>query len=140
MSDADVERKLVAILSADVVGYSRLMGADMIICPAPDRSFYVMDYETHLKNINACISGNTIRKTLPGLSGSQTPETLYQHYHFLEHDNFAICPGGAVYEHPMGIEAGARSFVQAVDATNNALALEEYALAHDSLRQSLIHF
>jgi class 3 adenylate cyclase len=28
MSDADVERKLAAILSADVVGYSRLMGDD----------------------------------------------------------------------------------------------------------------
>ena len=28
MASSDVQRKLTAILSADVVGYSRLMGAD----------------------------------------------------------------------------------------------------------------
>lgn len=92
----------------------RLCGADMIICPAPDKSFYVMDYEAHRSNVDACISKSNMKKTLPGFSGSQTPETLISHFKFLGHDNYAICPGGAVYEHPNGIEAGARSFVNAV--------------------------
>jgi len=118
----------------------RLCGADMIICPAPDRSFYVMDYETHRSNVNACISDRGMRKTLAGFSGSQTPETLYAHYQFLGHDNFAICPGGAVYEHPNGIEAGARSFVEAIEALSKGVSIFEYAKNHEDLRVSLESF
>lgn len=118
----------------------RLCGADMIICPAPDRSFYVMDYETHRSNVDACVSESGIRKTLAGLSGSQTPETLVSHYKFLNHDNFAICPGGAVYEHPKGIEAGARSFVEAIEALSRGISILEYAKNHEALRVSLEAF
>ena len=118
----------------------RLCGADMVICPAPDRSFYVMDIETHKKNVQACTMDNGMRKTLAGLSGSQTPETLYNHYKILGHDDYAICPGAAVYEHPMGIEAGATSFVEAVDALNNGILLKKYAKNHEALRVSMSHF
>lgn len=118
----------------------RLCGADMAICPAPDRSFYVMDYETHRENVDVCVSENGMKMTLAGLSGSQTPETLYEHAKFLGHDNFAICPGGAVYEHPQGIQSGARSFVEAVEAFTSGVDLKEYAKSHEALAASLQHF
>ncbi|MCH8004335.1 MAG: hypothetical protein IH934_06940 [Nanoarchaeota archaeon] len=131
---------LIGVSFSLYVKIQRLCGADMIICPAPDRSFYVMDYETHRSNVNACISGSVMRKTLAGFSGSQTPETLYSHYQFLGHDNFAICPGSAVYEHPNGIEAGARSFVEAVEALSKGVSIFEYAKNHEDLRVSLESF
>jgi len=118
----------------------RLCGADMAICPAPDRSFYVMDMEAHKRNVDVCTVKNGMRMTLAGLSGSQTPETLYNHHNILGHDNYAICPGGAVYEHPMGIEAGATSFVEAVDALNSGTALKEYSKNHEALRVSMNYF
>jgi len=118
----------------------RLCGADMMICPFPDRSFYVMSYKTHKRNVDACVSRSSIRKMLPGLSGSQTPETLFEHYQFLGHDDFAICPGGAVYEHPLGIKQGAKSFVEAIEAIASNSTLAEYAKDHQALRESLKYF
>lgn len=118
----------------------RLCGADMIICPAPDRSFYIMSYDEHKANVDACIEKNGLRKTFAGLSGSQTPETLYNHYKFLGHDEYAICPGGAVYEHPFGIEAGAKSFCEAADAALRNIPLKKYAQSHEILRASIKHF
>jgi len=118
----------------------RLCGADMIICPAPDRSFYVMNYDEHRANVNACVEKNGMRKTLAGLSGSQTPQTLYNHYKFLQHGDYAICPGAAVYEHPLGIEAGAQSFCESVDALLKDEKLVKYAKNHEALSVSLKHF
>lgn len=131
---------LLGISYSLIAKTQRLCGADMIICPAPDKSFYVMNYEAHRSNVDACISEIGIRKTLPGLSGSQTPETLVMHSKFLGHDNFAICPGGAVYEHPDGIEAGAQSFVEAIESVLKNIPLQEYAQNHKALKASLEFF
>jgi len=131
---------LLGVSFSLITKIERLCGADMAICPAPDRSFYVMDYETHRENVNACVSQTGMKMTLAGLSGSQTPETLYAHGKFLGHDNFAICPGGAVYEHPQGIRSGALSFVEAVEALVNGIDLQEYAKKHEALATSLKHF
>jgi ribulose 1,5-bisphosphate carboxylase large subunit-like protein len=119
------------------VKIQRLLGADMMISPAPDRSFYVMSPETNKHNIAVAVEENGLKKTLIGLSGSQTPATLYRHVRYMQHDDFAICPGGAVYEHPGGIEAGAQSFVQAVTALSDDSSLEGAATQHDALRVSL---
>ena len=124
-----------------LVKVQRLCGADVMVCPAPYGSFEVMTIEEHLENVDAAIGANmNIKKMLLGFSGSQSPETLFKHYETVGHGDFGIFPGGAVYEHPMGISEGAKSFVQAIEAIKAGKSLEEYAQNHEELKQSLEYF
>lgn len=122
------------------VKLQRLVGADMAICPAPDRSFYVMSKETNKNNVRKATEENGLRMTLLGLSGSQTPQTLFEHGKYLNHDNYAICPGGAVYEHPDGIGSGAASFVAAADALANEIDIQTAAETNSALAASIEKF
>lgn len=51
--------------------------------------------------------------------------------------NIVLQAGGGVHGHPKGTRAGAKGFVQAIDATMEGISLEAYARTHIELRQAL---
>ncbi len=54
--------------------------------------------------------------------------------------DIVIQAGGGVHGHPDGTRAGAKAMRQALDATMQGIALEEYAKQHEELRKALEKF
>jgi 2,3-diketo-5-methylthiopentyl-1-phosphate enolase len=50
---------------------------------------------------------------------------------------YNICRRGAIHGHPMGAEAGAKAFRQAIDAVIDGKDLNEYAKTREELKSAL---
>lgn len=116
----------------------RIAGADVMLCPSKFRSFDVMTEEEYQDNVKAC-HGNIhgYKKIFPAFSGGQCPASLKVHLDKLNTRDFIVVAGGAAYGHPMGAEAGAKSFVQAINALDKGIPLEDYAIDNSELKVSL---
>ena len=119
----------------------RMCGADIIVCPAPFGSFDIMSKEEHVQNVDACLNEELgLKKMLPGFSGAQTPMTTVALYQSLGTMDFGVLAGGAVYNHPMGIEAGAMAFRQALESMEKKIDVAEYAKNHRELKAAIDTF
>jgi ribulose-bisphosphate carboxylase large chain len=99
----------------------RLVGADVIVTPAKYGTFDIMEDAEHVANVAACLRPmGRCQRSLPGLSGGQSPASLARHYRQLRTADFALVVGGAAYGHPRGGEQGAQSFVEAWKAILNS--------------------
>ncbi|MFH7880626.1 MAG: type III ribulose-bisphosphate carboxylase [Candidatus Aenigmatarchaeota archaeon] len=78
-----------------------------------------------------------IKPILPVASGGLHPGILPELFEIYKTTNIVVQVGGGIFGHPMGIEAGARAVVQAVEAYKNRIPLEDYAKTHKELKIAL---
>jgi ribulose-bisphosphate carboxylase large chain len=76
--------------------------------------------------------------SLPVPGGSQWAGSLKTLYDLFGNYQFGIVPGRAVFLHPMGPGAGATALLQAWEAFEKKISLEEYALTHQELQQAIL--
>ena len=118
----------------------RLSGCDIIIFPGFGKRMKTPENEV-LNNINMCLEPlHNIKNSLPVPAGSQWAGSIENLYKLLGHIDFAIVPGRAVFGHPGGPSAGAKSLLQGWEATKNNIPLLEFAKEHKELKQALEQF
>jgi ribulose-bisphosphate carboxylase large chain len=78
-----------------------------------------------------------IRTALPVPAGSQWAGSLAPLYEDIGSTDFAIVPGRAVFGHPDGPKAGAKSLHQGWEAVKAGVSLEDYAREHRELALSI---
>ncbi len=78
-----------------------------------------------------------IKPMLPVASGGLHPGILPELLDIYGTTDLVLQVGGGTLGHPMGIEAGARSVMQAIDAYKEGVKLEEYAETHKELKAAL---
>jgi ribulose-bisphosphate carboxylase large chain len=115
----------------------RIAGIDVIIMPGFGERMKIPESEV-MENVEECFRPmGHIKKSLPVPAGSQwagTTESLYQKLGTVD---FGIVPGRAVFEHPMGPEAGARALRQGWDAVQKGLSIEAYSADHIELEEAI---
>ena len=115
----------------------RLVGFDCIILPGFGDRMKTSETDV-LLDIEECVKPfGHLKPVLPVPAGSQWAGSIPQLYEKLHSVDFGIVPGRAVFEHPLGPQAGAASLRQAWDATARGLTLEEYARDHIELRAAI---
>ena len=115
----------------------RMVGFDVIIMPGFGERMKVPEAEV-LECVQECFKPlGSMKKSLPVPAGSQWAGTTGFLYEKLGTADFGIVPGRAVFEHPMGAEAGARSLRLGWEAVTQGRTLEEHARYHDELREAL---
>lgn len=123
-----------------LVKLQRLAGADVVVIPSPWGSF-VMDEKCHRLNIDACLSTfHEISVIFPGFSGGKSAMTLRKCYESVDSEDFIIVVGSALFYHPLGVEAGARSLIQGWEAIMQGVEIEQYAIDHKELQATIRHF
>jgi 2,3-diketo-5-methylthiopentyl-1-phosphate enolase len=110
----------------------RLAGADVVVIPAPYGKAPVIPDK--FKNVakNLTFPLYHLKPTFPMPSGGITPSMVPKVMADLGND-IVIGSGGGIHAHPQGPIAGGKAFRQAIDATLNGIALEEYAREHPEL-------
>ncbi len=97
-------------------------------------------YETREEVEENCealrIEMDGLKQVLPVASGGLHPGLVPALMEFFGKD-FAIQAGGGIHGHPGGTIAGAKAMRQAVKATLNNIALEEYAQRHKELESAI---
>lgn len=118
----------------------RLAGFDIIVYPGLGPRMRTTNEEI-LSCARACIEPlGPIAPALPVPGGSSRPANLPALAGLLGGVDFGVVPGRAVFNHPAGPAAGARSFRQAWEAVRDGVALDEKARGSVELRQSLEAF
>ena len=116
----------------------RMYGADVIVNPCPWGSFEVMSLEEHKDNMKTGVEDlYNYKKTFMAVCGAQSPSTIPINYKMAQSKDFMMIIGGALYGHPDGAEAGARSLRQGWEAVEKGIKLEEYAETHKELKTSI---
>jgi ribulose-bisphosphate carboxylase large chain len=119
----------------------RMCGADVIVNPCPWGSFEVMSLEEHKDNMRTGIEDlYNYKKTFMAVCGAQSPSTIPINYRMANSKDFMMIVGGALYGHPNGAEAGARSLRQGWKAVEKGIKLEKYAKTHNELQKSIDAF
>ena len=110
----------------------RLAGADVVVIPAPYGKAPVIPDK--FKNVakNLTFPLYHLKPTFPMPSGGITPSMVPKVVGDLGND-IVIGSGGGIHAHPQGPIAGGKAFRQAIDATAQGIALEEYAKEHPEL-------
>lgn len=78
-----------------------------------------------------------IKPMLPVASGGLHPGLLPELFDIYGTMDIVVQVGGGTQGHPMGIEAGARAVMQAIEAYKEGTSLDEYAKTHEELRVAL---
>ncbi|MGC9059297.1 MAG: type III ribulose-bisphosphate carboxylase [Candidatus Aenigmatarchaeota archaeon] len=78
-----------------------------------------------------------IRPIVPVASGGLHPGILPEVFKIYGTTNIVIQVGGGIYGHPLGIEAGAKAVVQAIEAYKSGISLEDYAEKNKELKVAL---
>lgn len=81
--------------------------------------------------------GNKIKPMLPVASGGLHPGILSHVFDIYKTTDLVMQVGGGTQGHPMGIEAGARAVVQAIEAYHRNIDVREYARDHVELKEAL---
>lgn len=118
----------------------RLAGADHIHVNGLRNKFWEPD-ESVIASIAACLDPQPGgRPVMPVISsgqwGGQAPET----YRRTKTVDVIYLSGGGIFGHPGGTTAGVRAIRQAWDAAVSGTPLQEQALSHAELRQSIEAF
>ena len=79
----------------------------------------------------------TIKPMLPVASGGLHPGLLPQIFDIYGTMDIGLQVGGGTQGHPMGIEAGARAVMQAIEAYRKGISLDEYAKKKKELKSAL---
>lgn len=118
----------------------RLAGCDVVIFAGLGPRMKTPRVEV-LANDRACREEmGPILPSLPVPAGSQWAGSLGELYKTMGHTDFAIVPGRAVFGHPSGPTAGARSLHQGWEAVSRGASLDEYARDHPELAQAIRQF
>lgn len=118
----------------------RLSGCDMILFAGIGSRMKTYESEV-IDNLNACLHPmGSIKPSLPVPAGSQWAGSIGSLHKMIGHTDFAIVPGRAVFQHPGGPGAGARSLQQGWDAFSKGVSIEEYAKDHNELAQAIEQF
>jgi 2,3-diketo-5-methylthiopentyl-1-phosphate enolase len=114
----------------------RLAGADIIVFPAPyGKAPYLK--ERYIQTANTMVYPfHHIQSVFPMPSGGIAQPMVEEIVKDLGFD-IVIGAGGAIHAHPMGPEAGARAFRQAIDAVMNGVPMEEAAEQYEELARSI---
>ncbi|MBI5030884.1 MAG: ribulose 1,5-bisphosphate carboxylase [Chloroflexi bacterium] len=111
----------------------RMVGFDSIILPGFGDRMKTSDSDV-LLDVQECLKPlGHLKPVLPVPAGSQWAGSIPQLYEKLHSVDFGIVPGRAVFEHPMGPQAGAASLRQSWEATVRGLTLFDYARDHAEL-------
>jgi len=78
-----------------------------------------------------------IKPALPVASGGLHPGLLPELFSIYGTMDLVVQLGGGTQGHPMGIEAGARAVIQAIEACRKGISLREYAETHKELKAAL---
>ena len=115
----------------------RIAGFDVIIMPGFGDRMKIPEAEV-LECVQACFDPlGHMKKTLPVPAGSQWAGTTGFLFEKLNTVDLGIVPGRAVFEHPLGPEAGARSLRQGWEAVQEGVTLTEYARDHRELKEAI---
>ncbi|HLC87245.1 MAG TPA: type III ribulose-bisphosphate carboxylase [Candidatus Nanoarchaeia archaeon] len=79
---------------------------------------------------------DNIKPAFPVSSGGLHPGLVPDVMRIFGKDMILLVSGG-IHGHPKGTRAGAKAAIQAIEATNKKLSLEEYAGTHKELQQAL---
>jgi ribulose-bisphosphate carboxylase large chain len=90
-----------------------------------------------IKNLRLHQKWYHIKPILPVASGGLHPGILPELFDIYGTTNIIIQVGGGIYGHPLGIEAGARAVMQAIEAYKNGISLEEHAKKYKELKVAL---
>jgi len=78
-----------------------------------------------------------IKPMLPVASGGLHPGILPEVFDIYGTVDIVVQVGGGVFGHPMGVRAGAKAVVQAIEAYKSGISLQEYARDHAELAMAL---
>lgn len=78
-----------------------------------------------------------IKPMLPVASGGLHPGLLPEIFDIYGTTDIVVQAGGGTQGHPMGIEAGARAIMQAIEAYKKGISLDEYAKTKKELKSAL---
>lgn len=115
---------------------ARIAGADMVVYPMDSGKYRLMDEKYRQIAYDLILDIPNIKPSLPIPSGGLSPGKVPKIIEDLGFD-CTISAGGAIHGHPMGAEAGARAFRQAIDAMIKGKDLNEYAENHKELKIAL---
>jgi len=79
----------------------------------------------------------TIKPMLPVASGGLHPGLLPEIFDIYGTTDIVVQAGGGTQGHPLGIEAGARAIMQAIEAYKKGISLDEYAKTKKELKSAL---
>lgn len=85
-------------------------------------------------------SGKGIKPCCPIISGGLNPTLLGPFIEVMGGVDFIMTMGAGVHAHPDGTEGGARAFVQACEAYQKGIGIEEYAKTHRELKEAIKFF
>ena len=115
----------------------RLAGIDALIYPGFSPRMKTTRADI-LASAQACLQPlGQMEAVLPIPGGSQWAGSLETLYREFGHTNFAVIPGRAVFDHPMGPAGGAASMRQGWEAVSHGIALAEFAREHPELAQAI---
>ncbi|MBI4092293.1 MAG: hypothetical protein HY420_00015 [Candidatus Kerfeldbacteria bacterium] len=115
---------------------SRWLGADVVIMPSPAGSF-VMSPRECKEATKRCLKDGLFRPSFPAYAGSKTAAHLPMFTEMVRSTDYMMIVGAALFEHPLGVEAGARALRQGWDSLALNADMVEYAHAHPELHQAL---
>jgi ribulose-bisphosphate carboxylase large chain len=78
-----------------------------------------------------------IKPMLPVASGGLHPGILSDVFDIYGTTDIVIQVGGGTQGHPMGVEAGAKAVMQAIEAYHKKISLKEHAKKHKELAEAL---
>jgi len=78
-----------------------------------------------------------IKPMLPVASGGLHPGLLPEIFDIYGTMDIVVQAGGGTQGHPMGIEAGARAVMQAIEAYKEGVSLDDYSKTHKELKAAL---
>lgn len=115
---------------------SRWLGADVVIMPSPAGSFVMSPEECSQATIR-CLGPSPFKHSFPAYAGSKTAGHLPVFRDLVGSSDFMFIVGAALFEHPLGAEAGARALRQGWEAVAHRVSLIEYAKEHPELHAAL---
>lgn len=81
-----------------------------------------------------------IKKCCPIISGGLNPTKLKPFIEVMGEVDFITTMGAGVHAHPKGTHAGAKALVQACEAYQKGISIEEYAKTHKELKEAIEFF
>jgi ribulose-bisphosphate carboxylase large chain len=90
-----------------------------------------------IKNLRMPQRWYHIKEMLPVSSGGLHPGILPEIFKIYNTTDIVLQIGGGTQGHPLGIEAGAKAVIQAIDAYKEGINLNEYSKNHNELKVAL---
>jgi ribulose-bisphosphate carboxylase large chain len=109
-------------------------GADEIIAT---KEMVTQQEVGEIHNLRMPQKWGKIKPMLPVASGGLHPGILPELFNIYGTMDIVIQAGGGTQGHPMGIEAGARAVMQAIEACKEGVDLDEHAKTHKELKVAL---